>query len=67
MNKQTAVQWLEQAYWDNKGTLSQKHFEQAKQMEEEQIEDAYDMGYLDYQNLTHDSSKEYFNETYGNG
>jgi hypothetical protein len=25
------------------------------------------MGYLDYQNLTHDSSKEYFNETYGNG
>lgn len=67
MSKQTAVEWLEQAYWDNKGTLSQKHFEQAKQMEEEQIEDAYDMGYLDYQNLTHDSSKEYFNETYGNG
>jgi hypothetical protein len=65
MSKQTAVEWLEQAYWDNKGTLSQKHFEQAKQMEKEQIEDAYDMGYLDYQNLTHDSSQEYYNETYG--
>ena len=38
--KQTAVEWLEQAYWDNKGTLSQKHFDQAKQMEKEQIIEA---------------------------
>jgi hypothetical protein len=38
--KHTAVEWLEQAYWDNKGTLSQKHFDQAKQMEKEQIIEA---------------------------
>lgn len=42
--KQTAVEWLEQAYWDNKGTLSQKHFDQAKQMEKNQIIDAYYQG-----------------------
>jgi len=32
--EQTAAEWLEKAYWDNKGTLSQKHFDQAKEMEE---------------------------------
>ena len=35
------------------------------QMEKEQIVNAYDMGYLDYQNLTYNSSEEYYNETYG--
>jgi hypothetical protein len=38
--KQTAVELLEKAYWDNKGTLSQKHFDQAKQMEKEQMKEA---------------------------
>jgi hypothetical protein len=52
---------LEQAYWDNKGTLSQKHFEQAKQIEKEQICDAFE-NYLSY----HDERGEvYYNETYG--
>jgi alkylhydroperoxidase family enzyme len=56
--KQTAVEWLEQAYWDNKGTLSQKHFEQAKQMEKEQIMDAFVI--RPYTNF-----EKYYNETYG--
>ena len=38
---------------------------QAKQIEKQQIEDAYDMGYLDYQILTHDSAQEYYTETFG--
>ena len=73
MSKQTAVEWLVEklSYSQSDGTIISHHFiitelvEQAKQMEKEQIIDAYDMGYLDYQNLTHDSSQEYFNETYG--
>jgi hypothetical protein len=68
--KQTAVEWLEKAYWDNKGTLSQKHFEQAKQMEKEQIEIAFAKSYLigceevSY-NDANKASEQYFNETYG--
>jgi len=68
MSKQTAVDWLEQAYWDNKGTLSQKHFDQAKQMEKEQMKEAA----LD--NVTTNEKlrkifeiqfEDFYNETYG--
>ena len=59
--KQTAVEWLEQAYWDNKGTLSQKHFDQAKQMEKEQIVESHHEGYYSFSH----SGEQYFNETYG--
>jgi hypothetical protein len=38
---------------------------EALEMEQDQIEDAYDMGYLDYQNLTCDSAQEYYNGIYG--
>jgi hypothetical protein len=62
-HKQTAVDWLEQAYWDNKGTLSQKHFEQAKQMEKEQITDSYIEGHSIYGEST--NAEQYYNETYG--
>jgi hypothetical protein len=68
MNKQTAVQWLEQAYWDNKGTLSQKHFEQAKQMEKEQIESAYKEGNHSEMRggkVIFEKMEQYYNETYG--
>jgi hypothetical protein len=69
--KQTAVDWLEQAYWDNKGTLSQKHFEQAKQMEKEQIVDAIFFGMQKGLNVNkvpetdNDWVNNYYNETYG--
>jgi hypothetical protein len=70
MSKQTAVKLLEQAYWDNKGTLSQKHFDQAKQMEKEQIEEAWDEGQeCEYQYHINAAlkynSNTYYNETYG--
>jgi len=70
MSKQTAVEWLEQAYWDNKGTLSQKHFEQAKQMEKEQIIEAHDViiiqGVEDGVNFWEQiTGEQYYNETYG--
>ena len=62
--KQTSVEWLEKAYWDNKGTLSQKHFEQAKQMEKEQIENAYWDGGQDVPMISK-QCEHYYNETYG--
>jgi alkylhydroperoxidase family enzyme len=61
MSKQTAVDWLEKAYWDNKGTLSQKHFDQAKQMEKEQIVESHHEGYYSFSH----SGEQYYNETYG--
>jgi GH43 family beta-xylosidase len=78
MSKQTAVKWYSNAVnailiarQDNKiddelfiqNLLNAKL--QAKQIEKQQIKDAYDMGYLDYQNLTHDSAEQYYKETYG--
>ena len=66
--KQSAVEWLEQAYWDNKGTLSQKHFEQAKQMEREQmIEFATDTHNLNYykNKSFRKETEDYYNENYG--
>jgi hypothetical protein len=69
MEKQTALDWLEQAYWDNKGTLSQKHFDQAKQMEKEQHEETWfssrveDMG--DEFKVEQKSFEDYYNETFG--
>jgi len=61
-NKQTAVEWLEQVYWDNKRTLSQKHFDQAKEMEKEQIIDSYEQG--DKYKLNF-SGEQYHKEIYG--
>jgi hypothetical protein len=62
MSKQTAVEWLEKAYCDNKGTLSQKHFEQAKQMEKEQMKEAHLIA--DHYPRGYEFDK-WYNETYG--
>jgi hypothetical protein len=58
--KQTAVEWLEKEYND-KGKLTPVDFYQAKAMEKEQIEDAYDQMRCigNYEN-----GKQYYNETY---
>jgi len=72
-NKQTAVDWL----WDkimNSQQYSDKwyeYLEQAKQMEKEQIMDAWDKG--DYcidlpdgsWKQKYESGEQYYNETYG--
>jgi hypothetical protein len=63
--KQTAVEWLWRWINDNQeATIEQGNeaFEQAKAMEKEQIEDAYDQMRCigNYEN-----GKQYYNETYG--
>jgi hypothetical protein len=76
--KQTAVEWFAQEaillhFNHATKTLPTKVFEvaymqlinQAKQMEKEQIMNAFDSGYFNYQVLFHDNAEEYFNETYG--
>jgi hypothetical protein len=64
--KQTAVDLLVSILNKDGFTpvLTDEEIQQALKMEKEQIENAYDMGYLDYQNLTYDSAEEYYNGTY---
>jgi hypothetical protein len=63
-NKQTAVEWLEEQFIWNE--LMPKwiydYFQQAKQMEKEQIINAFDEG---FKYDIHEGGKKYYNETYG--
>lgn len=67
-NKQTAVEWLyfmmNNIYRDNQET-NKKLLNKAKEIEKEQIKDAWESGHLDYEILMHDNSQQYYNETYG--
>ena len=62
--KQTAVEWLEEKinlYNFEFGIASmRKYIEYAKQIEKEQIKDAYDEGDIQLVN-----AEQYYNETYG--
>lgn len=40
--KQTAVEWLQEQYYESWGILTKEDFEQAKEMEKEQIMDAWE-------------------------
>jgi hypothetical protein len=64
MKKQTAVDWLIQRL--NKLGFAQvvtdEEIKQAKQIEKEQMYDAYDEGYLYFS--PHENFNEYYNETY---
>jgi hypothetical protein len=63
--KQTAVEWLaEQMMYPNNFN---PYIEQAKEMEKQQIIDAYQSGDGDAYNLdaTKEWGEEYYNETYG--
>jgi hypothetical protein len=65
-NKQTAVDWLfEQIFKDINTDFVDKLKVKAKAMEREQIEDAYNYGYLDYQILAHDNAVMYYEVNYG--
>jgi len=74
MKKQTAVEWLvdeiEKHYITN-GTLDptivMELRRQAKEMEKEQIEEAYDDGLFDgsMDDINYRMHKQYYNETYG--
>lgn len=78
-NKQTAVEWFEEALAKNlkeiiykcDNELMESLFKQAKQMEREQIEEAYTEGFIncpppDYIGKVITSS-DYFTKTYQNG
>jgi hypothetical protein len=62
--KQTAVEW----FFDNLKSheIQAEHlsiYEKAKEMEKEQMYDAYEEGYLYFS--PHENFNEYYNETYG--
>lgn len=58
--KQTAVEYLEQIYLTT-GIHRDIHFRQAKEMEKEQIEDAYRFGVQDDYVI---GTQRYYNETF---
>lgn len=64
MAQQTAVEWLDRWFRDNPEATHEegnKALEQAKQMEKEQIIQAFDIACEDKDRI----GKEYYNETYG--
>jgi hypothetical protein len=65
--KQTAVEWLQKKLIESGISFLSEEIEyinQAKEMEKEQIIDAYDTGIWDV-GCRNSDSKRYYNETYG--
>jgi hypothetical protein len=68
--KQTALEFLFDTLDINhlisreKLTILGEAVRQAKQMEKEQIMNAFDSGYFNYEVLFYDNAEEYYNETY---
>ena len=60
---QTAVQWLEDRYRP-KGYITAEEFEQAKEMEKQQLMNSYWDGGIDIPNSL-DCCQKYIKETYG--
>ena len=69
-NKQTAVDWLIRKLYESIA-LPSKHIEeikaQAKAMEKEQIENAFENGVEDiiYSRANYEDGEQYYNETFG--
>jgi hypothetical protein len=63
--KQTAVDWLYVRMFEKKGIISKEEYDQAKEMEKEQISDAYVVGYADADNGFY-FNDDYYNETFNN-
>jgi hypothetical protein len=64
--KQTAVEWLEEQYYESEGKLTKHEFEQAKAMHKEEMikanRDGVDMVIAEERYIT---GEDYYNETYG--
>jgi hypothetical protein len=65
--KQTAVDWLEQQLFNKRGKFTKGDIEQAKEMEKEQIIEAWNIrakidGVLTY--TDNRTAEKYYNETY---
>ena len=68
-NKQTAVEWLENQLKTRPKPLDNsqidKLFEQAKEMEKQQIVESYRLGHIFHDSNDSDSPEEYYNTEYG--
>ena len=66
MSRQTAIGWLEQEFiaLQNYGANELGLFSKAKEMEKEQIKDAYWSSYKEGQYSGDKTADEYYNETY---
>jgi hypothetical protein len=63
--KQSSIEWLEEQYYESEGKLTRHDFEQAKQMEKEQIIDAWTSAAEVIMKIALEEKEEYYNETYG--
>jgi hypothetical protein len=67
--KQTAVEWLEEQFWNNEGMLTSKKLEQAKEMEKEQHKKTWLDSTSQFDNAAEMTFKkdfdDHYNETYG--
>jgi hypothetical protein len=61
----TAVEYLYQIMFDKQGRISLEEFQQAKEMEKQQIIDAYDDGNYAY-GMGVKEPEQYYNETFKN-
>jgi hypothetical protein len=65
MIQQTAVEWLEKICQDRGYFLMSEYFEQAKEMEKEQMGKCYNHGSLSLLDMGHgDSFEDYYNKNY---
>ena len=60
-NMKTAVEWLEQQLFNKRGKFTKSDIDQAKEMEKEQIIDAYQTSHISMM-----TPEQYYNETYKN-
>jgi hypothetical protein len=56
--KQTAVEWLEQQLFNKRGKFTKGDIDQAKEMENRQIQEAYEEGYNRVAKLIEDAAKQ---------
>jgi hypothetical protein len=61
--KQTAVEWLEQQLFNKRGKFTKGDIDQAKEMEKEQIIEAYNTSFL-LRDKPYSTAEKYYNETY---
>ncbi len=67
MEKQTAVEWLIEKHFgsiENCTPDFRNHIQQAKEMEKQQIMDAYEDAYVDGYKDNGKSGEQYYNETF---
>jgi hypothetical protein len=73
-DKQTAVEWLIEQFWNNEGMLTSKKLQQAKEMEKVHelnlikfTKEIFELGksHFSYAIITNEEILELYNETYG--